>query len=114
MAEMKPYDGAGTSTIVPTIDHSDRLWCAAWDRLRAARLRCPWNPIPPHCSDPLRMTAGPSCGSCVGPRSTLLEHPAIVAVASALLGPDFNYGSGDGHYYVGDTAWHPDEANTIW
>jgi hypothetical protein len=36
------------------------------------------------------------------------------AVASSLLGEDFNYGSGDGHYYVGDTAWHPDEGNTIW
>eukprot|EP01051_Picozoa_sp_SAG22_P020331 SAG22_NODE_4069_length_1397_cov_6.004622_1_plen_147_part_00 len=59
--DMPPYDGTRTSTIVPTIDHSERL-------------------------------------------CTLLDNPKILAVAGALLGPDFSYASGDGHYYVGDTS----------
>ena len=40
--------------------------------------------------------------------SSLLDDPRIVGIASALLGANFNYASGDGHYYVGDTGWHPD------
>jgi hypothetical protein len=40
--------------------------------------------------------------------STLLDHPAILAVASGLLGDDFNYAAGDGNFYVGDTNWHSD------
>src|ERR1051326_6274213 len=39
---------------------------------------------------------------------TLLDDPRIVGVLSGLLGPDFNYCSGDGNYYTGDTGWHPD------
>src|SRR6185312_1940419 len=39
---------------------------------------------------------------------SLLDHPSVVALASAALGPDFSYASGDGNYYTGDTGWHPD------
>jgi hypothetical protein len=39
---------------------------------------------------------------------TLLDDPRIVGILSGLLGPDFNYCSGDGNYYTGDTPWHPD------
>lgn len=39
---------------------------------------------------------------------TLVDHPAVQALAGAALGPDFNYASGDGNYYTGDTGWHPD------
>jgi hypothetical protein len=39
---------------------------------------------------------------------TLLDDPRIVGLLSGLLGPDFNYCSGDGNYYTGDTGWHPD------
>ncbi|MBI4531566.1 MAG: phytanoyl-CoA dioxygenase family protein [Candidatus Latescibacteria bacterium] len=38
----------------------------------------------------------------------LLDDARIVGIASDLLGEDFNYGSGDGNYYSGDTGWHPD------
>jgi len=44
---------------------------------------------------------------------TLLDHPTIVAVASGLLGDDFNYVAGDGNYYVGDTSWHSDGFHNI-
>ena len=40
--------------------------------------------------------------------STLLDDSRILGIASAILGDDFNYGSGDGNYYSGDTGWHPD------
>jgi ectoine hydroxylase-related dioxygenase (phytanoyl-CoA dioxygenase family) len=39
---------------------------------------------------------------------SLVTHPSVVALASAALGPDYNYASGDGNYYTGDTSWHPD------
>lgn len=39
---------------------------------------------------------------------TLLDHPKIDALASLLLGEDFNYIAGDGNYYTGDTPWHSD------
>jgi hypothetical protein len=39
---------------------------------------------------------------------TLLDDPRIVGILSSILGPDFNYCSGDGNYYSGDTGWHPD------
>ena len=42
---------------------------------------------------------------------TLLEHPGIHGLAASLLGEDFNYLAGDGHFYVGDTAWHSDGWN---
>ncbi|HJP29132.1 MAG: phytanoyl-CoA dioxygenase family protein [Candidatus Latescibacteria bacterium] len=38
----------------------------------------------------------------------LLDDERIKALASAALGDDFNYASGDGNYYSGDTGWHPD------
>jgi hypothetical protein len=38
----------------------------------------------------------------------LLDDPRIVGLLSGLLGDDFNYCSGDGNYYTGDTGWHPD------
>ena len=40
--------------------------------------------------------------------STLLDDSRILGIASEILGDDFNYGSGDGNYYSGDTGWHPD------
>jgi hypothetical protein len=39
---------------------------------------------------------------------TLLDDPRIVGILSSLIGHDFNYCSGDGNYYSGDTGWHPD------
>jgi hypothetical protein len=39
---------------------------------------------------------------------TLLDHPAIESLGTALVGPDFNYLGGDGNYYTGDTGWHSD------
>ena len=38
----------------------------------------------------------------------LLDDDRIIAILSAILGHDFNYCSGDGNYYTGDTGWHPD------
>ena len=45
--------------------------------------------------------------------ATLLDHPVIQAAATALLGEGFNYLSGDGNYYSGDTAWHPDGTHPV-
>lgn len=39
---------------------------------------------------------------------TLLDDARVVGILSGLLGEDFNYCSGDGNYYTGDTGWHPD------
>ena len=39
---------------------------------------------------------------------TLLDHPALHALAANLAGDDFNYLGGDGNYYSGDTGWHSD------
>lgn len=39
---------------------------------------------------------------------TLLDDPRIVGILGGILGEDFNYCSGDGNYYTGDTPWHPD------
>lgn len=39
---------------------------------------------------------------------TLVDHPAIQDLIGGVLGEDFNYCSGDGNYYSGDTKWHPD------
>ena len=39
---------------------------------------------------------------------TLLDDERILAIAGAILGDDFNYASGDGNYYSGDTGWHQD------
>lgn len=38
----------------------------------------------------------------------ILDHPRIDGLLSSLLGDDYNYGSGDGNYYAGDTGWHSD------
>lgn len=43
----------------------------------------------------------------------LLDDPAIHAIASGLLGDDFNYMGSDGNYYTGDTAWHSDGYHTV-
>ena len=40
--------------------------------------------------------------------SSLIDHPLIDGFASAVLGPDYNYTSSDGNFYVGDTNWHSD------
>lgn len=39
---------------------------------------------------------------------TLLDDPRVRGVIGGVLGEDFNYASGDGNYYTGDTGWHPD------
>ncbi len=38
----------------------------------------------------------------------LLDDPRILGIVGGILGEDFNYASGDGNYYSGDTGWHPD------
>ncbi len=43
--------------------------------------------------------------------SSLLDDPRIHDIAAGILGDDFNYTSGDGNLYVGDTAWHSDGYN---
>jgi len=40
--------------------------------------------------------------------SSLLDDPRIHDIAAGILGDDFNYTSGDGNLYVGDTRWHSD------
>ena len=40
----------------------------------------------------------------------LIDDPRISGVVSSLLGSDYNYTSSNGNYYVGDTAWHSDQA----
>jgi hypothetical protein len=40
--------------------------------------------------------------------SGLLDDPRIHDIAAGILGDDFNYTSGDGNFYVGDTRWHSD------
>jgi hypothetical protein len=39
---------------------------------------------------------------------SLLDDSRLVGLIGGLLGEDFNYCSGDGNYYTGDTPWHPD------
>ena len=39
---------------------------------------------------------------------TLLDNDRILDIAGALIGDDFNYASGDGNFYIGDTGWHAD------
>ncbi len=39
---------------------------------------------------------------------SLLDDPRITGILGGILGEDFNYCSGDGNYYTGDTGWHPD------
>ncbi len=38
----------------------------------------------------------------------ILDHPDILGLIGGVIGEDFNYCSGDGNYYTGDTRWHPD------
>ena len=38
----------------------------------------------------------------------LMDHPGILGLIGGVTGEDFNYCSGDGNYYSGDTGWHPD------
>lgn len=40
--------------------------------------------------------------------SSLLDDPRIHDIAAGILGDDFNYTTGDGNFYVGDTPWHSD------
>jgi hypothetical protein len=41
----------------------------------------------------------------------LLDHPALASALAGVAGPDFNYLSGDGRVYHGDTTWHWDGDN---
>jgi hypothetical protein len=45
--------------------------------------------------------------------STLVDHPVVVAAATALIGEDYNYLGGDGNYYSGSTPWHTDGFHTV-
>ena len=38
----------------------------------------------------------------------LLDDARITGLCTGILGEYFNYASGDGNYYSGDTGWHPD------
>lgn len=38
----------------------------------------------------------------------LLDDPRVEGIVGGVIGADFNYASGDGNYYSGDTRWHPD------
>ena len=38
----------------------------------------------------------------------LLDYPAVKGLIVDVLGEVFNYCSGDGNDYTGDTNWHPD------
>ena len=40
--------------------------------------------------------------------SSLLDDPRIHDIAAGICGDDFNYTSGDGNFYAGDTHWHSD------
>jgi len=40
--------------------------------------------------------------------SALLDDPRIHDIAACICGDDFNYTSGDGNFYAGDTTWHSD------
>jgi hypothetical protein len=40
--------------------------------------------------------------------SALLDDPRIHDIAAGICGDDFNYSSGDGNFYAGDTNWHSD------
>ena len=40
--------------------------------------------------------------------SSLLDDPRIHDIPASILGDDFNYTSGDGNLYAGDTGWHSD------
>lgn len=40
--------------------------------------------------------------------SALLDDPRIHDIAADICGDDFNYSSGDGNFYAGDTNWHSD------
>ena len=39
---------------------------------------------------------------------TLVDDPRVQGIVGGVIGEDFNYASGDGNYYSGDTGWHPD------
>ncbi|MDA0840536.1 MAG: phytanoyl-CoA dioxygenase family protein [Planctomycetota bacterium] len=38
----------------------------------------------------------------------ILDHPGILGLIGGVIGEDFNYCSGDGNYYSGNSGWHPD------
>ena len=38
----------------------------------------------------------------------LMDHPGVLGLIGGVTGANFNYCSGDGNYYTGDTGWHPD------
>ncbi|MBI4553607.1 MAG: phytanoyl-CoA dioxygenase family protein [Candidatus Latescibacteria bacterium] len=39
---------------------------------------------------------------------TIIDHPGMVNMLTAILGEDFNYMGSAGELYVGDGLWHPD------
>ena len=44
--------------------------------------------------------------------SSLLDDPRVHDIASSICGEDFNYTSGDGNFYTGNTEWHSDGYGT--
>jgi hypothetical protein len=68
-----------------------------------------WSGVPAAGHDGSRRTIYP--GHFIGstPRlATLLEHPKVAAVCSALLGDGYGFHATDGNLYAGDTGWHSD------
>jgi ectoine hydroxylase-related dioxygenase (phytanoyl-CoA dioxygenase family) len=43
----------------------------------------------------------------------LLDNEKIIAIASGLLGENWNYTGSDGNYYTGDTMWHSDGYHAV-
>ena len=41
--------------------------------------------------------------------SGLLDDPRVDGTVSAILGDDYNFGTSDGNFYVGQTNWHSDQ-----
>ena len=52
------------------------------------------------------MLGGPI--ECLPSMCKLLDDPRIQGIIGGVIGEDFIFCSGDGNYYSGDTAWHPD------
>jgi ectoine hydroxylase-related dioxygenase (phytanoyl-CoA dioxygenase family) len=68
-----------------------------------------WGASPGVVHDGSKRTIYPGMFLDASPRlSSLLEHPRVAAVCTALLGPDYGFHATDGNLYAGDTPWHSD------
>ncbi|HYE06254.1 MAG TPA: phytanoyl-CoA dioxygenase family protein [Planctomycetota bacterium] len=74
-----------------------------------------WRDRPDIRHDGSQRTMFPALFIAQRPRLTaLLEHPAVVAIADALLGEGWSLYGGDGNFYSGDTGWHSDCGPAQW